>query len=708
MTTQTRVSAAFAVALLVAIAVGALAVRGVLAIDAQLKGVATGTLPEVQAADALNVATEVQLRSLSALMHDALADPRVRAKLFGDLDQADKDGAEAKARIDSLARSDELARIWSELRKHDQGFQDRARELVALLRARDQGGNGRADSRAQAWAVYLRALEAMEPLDRDLDALGDQVSREAEATFARAAAASGRAVIGAVVAIALGAAVIAAIGWWLIRRVGRALRQLQEQAAGLSGAVLQGRLDARADPESVDPEFRGIADGLNKTMDAFCLPIQVTATYVDRISKGDIPSKIADRYEGDFNAIKENLNRCIDAVGALVADVGGLSQAAVEGKLRTRADASKHQGDFRKVVEGVNHTLDAVVAPIQEAHKVLEQLAQRDLTVRLLGSYQGDHARIKDAINTAAEGLHGALSQVAEAVEQVSSAAGQIASSSQAVASGASQEASSLEETHSALESMSAQTRQAADNATQANVIATETKGSAEDGVAAMEQMTGAMGKIRQSAEGTSAIIKDISEIAFQTNLLALNAAVEAARAGEAGRGFAVVAEEVRSLALRAKDAAVRTEDLIKQSVKQAGEGEATAKLASGKLAEIVANAQKVSHIVAEMAASAKEQTAGIDQVARAVGEMDKVTQQNAASSEESASAAEELSSQSQELAAMVDSFRIQRPGGRQSAGAPTRSARAPGRGPGANAPGGSPLRPEGAVRVGSGKLAEI
>jgi methyl-accepting chemotaxis protein len=280
------------------------------------------------------------------------------------------------------------------------------------------------------------------------------------------------------------------------------------------------------------------------------------------------------------------------------------------------------------------------------------------------GDYQGDHAKLKDALNTTAEALHGAIAQVAEAVEQVTSASTQIASSSQSVASGASEQASSLEETHASLESMTAQTRQAADNASQASKLATGARSSAQDGAAAMEQMQGAMGKIRHSAEGTSAIIKDISEIAFQTNLLALNAAVEAARAGEAGRGFAVVAEEVRSLALRAKEAAVKTEELIKESVKQAGEGEATSKHVAGKLGEIVAGVSKVTDIVAEIAASSKEQAAGIEQVNKAVAEMDKVTQQNAASSEESSSAAEELSSQPEELAAMVGSFKTERTGG--------------------------------------------
>lgn len=176
-----------------------------------------------------------------------------------------------------------------------------------------------------------------------------------------------------------------------------------------------------------------------------------------------------------------------------------------------------------------------------------------------------------------------------------------------------------------------------------------------------MEQMSGATSKIRASAESTSQIINDINEIAFQMNLLALNAAVEAARAGEAGRGFAVVAEEVRSLALRSKEAANKTEALIRESVKQAGEGETTSRHVSGKLGEIVGVIGKVNDIVAEIAAASKEQAAGIDQVTKAVGQMDQVVQQNAASSEEASSSAEELPGQAEELAATVGSFQLER-----------------------------------------------
>jgi len=168
------------------------------------------------------------------------------------------------------------------------------------------------------------------------------------------------------------------------------------------------------------------------------------------------------------------------------------------------------------------------------------------------------------------------------------------------------------------------------------------------------------MEQIRASAEGTSQIIRDINDIAFQTNLLALNAAVEAARAGEAGRGFAVVAEEVRSLALRSKEAAAKTEGLIRESVRHAEVGERSARDVAGQLLEISAAVERVTAIVAELAAGAREQSGGIDQVRHAMSEMDRVTQQNAASAEESSSAAAELSGQAEELGTLVGAFRIQ------------------------------------------------
>jgi methyl-accepting chemotaxis protein len=460
-----------------------------------------------------------------------------------------------------------------------------------------------------------------------------------------------------------------------LNRCIEAVNRLVSDAGMLAQAGMDGRLATRADASRHEGDFRKVVDGVNKTLDAVIGPLNVAAKYVDQISKGQIPAKITDAYAGDFNTIKTNLNTCVGAVNLLVADAGKLVEAAVAGQLSTRADASQHQGDFRKIVVGVNETLDAVMAPITEAAGVLQRLAERDLRARVTGNYQGDHARIKESVNATGVALHDAMAQVAQAVDQVSSASTQIAASSQAVASGASEQAASLEETSTSIESVSGMTKQAADNAQQANQLAKTARTAATDGSAAVEQMQGAMGKIKASAEGTSQIIKDINDIAFQTNLLALNAAVEAARAGEAGRGFAVVAEEVRSLALRAKEAATKTEELIRQSVKEAVQGEVTAKQVAGKLGEIATGVSKVSDIVAEIASAAQAQATGIEQVTKAITEMDKVTQQNAASAEESSSAASELSGQSEELAAMVAAFQLETQGRSHAAAAAPRRA---------------------------------
>jgi methyl-accepting chemotaxis protein len=208
---------------------------------------------------------------------------------------------------------------------------------------------------------------------------------------------------------------------------------------------------------------------------------------------------------------------------------------------------------------------------------------------------------------------------------------------------------------------MAGMTTQNADNTIQARSLAQTTKEAAEKGGQAMVRMTDAMEKIRAASEGTAEIIKDINDIAFQTNLLALNAAVEAARAGDAGRGFAVVAEEVRNLALRSKEAAKKTEDLIKVAVGHSENGRVITNEVAGSLTEIVTAAGKVNTLVSEIAVASQEQSRGIEQVNKAVAEMDKVVQSAAANAEESSSAAEELASQSEELSSLVGRFELDR-----------------------------------------------
>ena len=182
---------------------------------------------------------------------------------------------------------------------------------------------------------------------------------------------------------------------------------LVADTALLTKAAVEGKLATRADASKHQGDYRKVVEGVNATLDAVIGPLNVSAEYVDRISKGDIPPKITDTYHGDFNEIKNNLNTCIDVVNALVADTGVLTKAAVEGKLATRADASKHQGDYRKVVEGVNATLDAVIGPLNVSAEYVDRISKGDIPPKITDIYYGDFNAIKVNLNACIEGLGG-------------------------------------------------------------------------------------------------------------------------------------------------------------------------------------------------------------------------------------------------------------------------------------------------------------
>jgi len=268
--------------------------------------------------------------------------------------------------------------------------------------------------------------------------------------------------------------------------------------------------------------------------------------------------------------------------------------------------------------------------------------------------------------------LHKNISSLQEVSEQVTSAAADITASSQSLAEGSSEQAASLEESSASLEELTSMTKNNAENAGKANDLAKHTRAAADKGAEDIQAMSAAMELIKRSSDDIAKIIRTIDEIAFQTNILALNAAVEAARAGEAGMGFAVVADEVRNLAQRSAQAAKETAAKIEGAISNTTRGvELSGKVAT-TLHDIVAKAREMDELAAEVANASREQTQGIMQINQAVGQMDKVTQGNAASAEESAAAAHELNSQSQtmrqavtelfQLIGQADAFKLERP----------------------------------------------
>src|SRR5579871_1016516 len=244
---------------------------------------------------------------------------------------------------------------------------------------------------------------------------------------------------------------------------------------------------------------------------------------------------------------------------------------------------------------------------------------------------------------------------IATGAQEVACASAQVSNASESLAQGSSEQAASLEETSAATQEVNsmAQSNTASSNTTAE--IVTESADRFEEANRALKQMVVATGEINASSNKISKIIKVIDEIAFQTNILALNAAVEAARAGEAGMGFAVVADEVRNLAQRCAQAARDTAGLIEDSVQKSREGKLKVDEASKAMQANVAIACKIGAQIDEVSLSSQEQTRGLEQIAKAINQMEQVTQTTAANAEENASAAEELSAQSETFKGIVD-----------------------------------------------------
>ncbi|HEX3007575.1 MAG TPA: methyl-accepting chemotaxis protein [Bacteroidales bacterium] len=397
------------------------------------------------------------------------------------------------------------------------------------------------------------------------------------------------------------------------------------------------------------------------------------------IKEGDEHTKAV---KEQFERINTSLIMVKDAVGELVKDTSLLSKAAIEGKLSTRAEASKHQGDFRKVVEGVNETLDSVIGPLNVAAQYVDMIAKGDMPELITKEYNGDFNNIKNNLNSlitsfseiitkakmVSQGdltitlakrsendeLMAALSnmvsrlgeivgQVMEAAQNVAISSNEMSKSAIQISEGANEQSASAEEVSSSIEEMSSAIQQNSDNSLTTEKIAV----SSAQGM--MEVNTSSQ-KSLEAMRQISDKIKIINDIAGKTDILAINAAIEAARAGEQGKGFAVVAAEVRKLAEVSQKAAVEINELSASSLRITEESVSL-------LMKIIPEIEKTAQLVKEIAASSNEQRSGSEQISKAILQFSQVTQQNAASSEEMSSSSEELASQAELLKETISFF---------------------------------------------------
>jgi methyl-accepting chemotaxis protein len=321
----------------------------------------------------------------------------------------------------------------------------------------------------------------------------------------------------------------------------------------------------------------------------------------------------------------------------------------------------------------------ALQQAVQQVQAVVESAKNNDLTDRVpLEGKTGEIGALCSGVNGLLDTMMSVVVKIRASSREVSSASAEIAASTTDLSQRTEEQAASLEETSASMEEMSATVKKNADNAQQANQSAGATRDVADRGGQVVAKAVEAMARIEESSRKISDIIGVIDEIARQTNLLALNAAVEAARAGEAGRGFAVVASEVRSLAQRSSQAAKDIKDLITNSNSQVKDGVDLVNKAGTALNEIVESIKKVAVVISDIAAASAEQATGIEQVNKALTQMDEVTQQNSALVEENAATAKTLEQQSKAMSDEVGVFRVDEAEDERPAVAPKRPVAAP------------------------------
>jgi methyl-accepting chemotaxis protein len=301
----------------------------------------------------------------------------------------------------------------------------------------------------------------------------------------------------------------------------------------------------------------------------------------------------------------------------------------------------------------------SITRPIGDAVAVARRVADGDLTVDVRANGRDEMAQLLKALGAMTQNLRDLVGQVAGGARVVADTSAQIAQGNQDLSQRTEEQASTLEETSSSMEELTSTVTQNAENARTATQLATGASDVARRGGEVVGRVVSTMEEISGSSRKISEIIGVIDGIAFQTNILALNAAVEAARAGEQGRGFAVVAAEVRNLAQRSAAAAKEIKELIGASVDRVEAGARLVGTAGETMDEIVSSVQRVSDLIAEIAAASQEQSSGIEQVNRAVSQMDQVVQQNASLVEEAAAATESMKGQADSLLQTVSRFHL-------------------------------------------------
>lgn len=423
--------------------------------------------------------------------------------------------------------------------------------------------------------------------------------------------------------------------------------------------VTWGDFSRKSYPDGLHGGFARALRELNKVTGVLSHLTKSVSELMHAIADGDFSKRVDDiEFKGEYKLTIDRAFQAMQLMQTMIGDIGKVMDGVAQGDIsqRVRADGT---GELNKLKGDINLSLDALRGSLSDILLIAGALSDGNLTQTINKNYPGTFGEVIEGMNSTVVNLRKLVGGIKDSTSHINTASKEIAAGNNDLSHRTEEQASSLQETAASMAQLTSTVQMNALSAEHANELAVGATDIAGKGVLVVNRVVSTMEGINESSRKIVDIITVIDSIAFQTNILALNAAVEAARAGEQGRGFAVVAGEVRNLAQRAAAAAGEIKNLIGDSVEKVEDGTKLVAQAGKTMEEIVAAIRGVTVIMSEIRAASIEQTSGIEQVNQAITQMDEVTQQNAALVEQAAAAAESLEDQAQNLSVTVGRFMV-------------------------------------------------